>query len=204
MRTAAARSRRDRRCPQAGARRAGLRVLRYGVLPVTALTVGRVGAEQVRRTITTGPGAQRGKPGGNPAAPRIAGPGRGESRAPQEQTSTQLSARHGGCVTRQPPARLRPAAICQPTALLHVAAAARHILSLLWQASMQRRIAVITATVVEGARHRVQHRASWVAAVVERYKRDGRPALACSDPGHAAPSAASLPDPPHDSAFGLD
>jgi len=39
---------------------------------------------------------------GGPVAPRIAGPGRGESRAPQEQTFNHLSARHGGRVTRQP------------------------------------------------------------------------------------------------------
>lgn len=66
---------------------ASLRVLRYGVMPVTPYTVGRAGAGQVRRTITTGPRPQRGKPGRNPAAPRIAVPGREESRAPQGMKS---------------------------------------------------------------------------------------------------------------------
>jgi hypothetical protein len=128
--TAPSPSRRDLQCPRAGSpahRPAGQRRSRSGAaLPPCPPAPPRLPGP--RSAGTAGRGA---RPGGEPGPP--------------EQTFYQLNGRHGERVTRLPPARLRPAAMRQPAALLHLADMTILLLSagsaafsaLPWQASME-------------------------------------------------------------------
>ncbi len=88
--------------------------------PVIPLSTGGAGAEQAWCGVTARSPARRG-PGRDPAAPQVAGPARGGPGPARDEAVTQVSARCAGPVTCLPPARPRPAAMCQPVAVVRLA-----------------------------------------------------------------------------------
>jgi hypothetical protein len=147
------------------------------------VTAGRTGAKQVRHAQSLRP--PRGSPGPVPPAPQVAGPGRGESRAPPEQTFYQLNGRHRERVTRLPPARLRPAAMRQPAALLHLADMTILLLSagsaafsaLPWQASMETHTQMAQFSARGSRWADIPHRCMCVKTGTFRRSRVGTPAV---------------------------
>jgi hypothetical protein len=79
------------------------------------------GAEQVWCGVTAGPGPGAARRAGPRSGTASGEPGRGRAGPARDLAVNQVSARRAGPVTRLPPARPRPAAMCHPVAVVRMA-----------------------------------------------------------------------------------
>jgi hypothetical protein len=113
--------------------------------PCIPPSTGGTGAKQVWCGVTARSPARRGTAGRDPA-PQMAGLAGGRPGPARDEAFNQVSARRAGPVTRLPPARPRPAAMCQPVTVVRMAGMTIAVVpagsaacpALPWQVSIER------------------------------------------------------------------